>query len=105
MKRFSIALIFVAILASVLLIQARTTILAQRTPPVVKDPDSRKIQVPQPEPIVLGTSGQAVQIPGSLNVGNGRMEVVSSPIGGGVPTNNLYIRQLSQSRSPGHVCL
>lgn len=104
MKRFRIALIVVAFLASVLLIHTRSTIFAQRTPPIVRDPDSRKVQGQQPEPIVLGTSAQAVQIPGSLNVGNGRMEVVNSPIGGGVLTSNLYIRQFNQTGSPAHVC-
>ena len=53
---------------------------------------------------VIGTSSQTVQIPGKLNVGNGRMEVVSSAIGGGVLATNLYIRQLNQTGSPAHLC-
>jgi Chaperone of endosialidase len=103
MKHFSIGLIVIAALAAVPLIHTRTATLAQRTPPVVEKPDSKKVEGQLPEPIVLGTSAQTVQIPGSLNVGNGRMEVVTSAIGGGVLTNNLYIRQLSQG-SPAHVC-
>jgi hypothetical protein len=68
-----------------------------------------KTQVAQPDmqtndPIVLGTSAQTVQIPGALKVGNGRMEVVNSAIGGGVLTSNLYIRQLNQAGSPAHLC-
>lgn len=55
-------------------------------------------------PIILGTSAQTVQIPGKLNVGNGRLEVVTSAIGGGVLTSNLYIRQLNQSAALPHVC-
>jgi len=101
---FSAGVIFVLVLASALLLHARTVIVAQKTSPVVGNSDSRKVQAPLPEPIVLGTSAQTVQIPGSLNVGNGRMEVVTSPIGGGVLTNNLYIRQFNQTGSPAHVC-
>jgi endosialidase-like protein len=55
-------------------------------------------------PVVIGTSAQTVQIPGKLNVGNGRMEVMSSAIGGGVLATNLYIRQLNQTGSPAHLC-
>jgi Na+-transporting methylmalonyl-CoA/oxaloacetate decarboxylase gamma subunit len=55
-------------------------------------------------PVVIGTSAQTVQIPGRLNVGNGRMEVLSSAIGGGVLATNLYIRQLNQTGSPAHLC-
>jgi hypothetical protein len=55
-------------------------------------------------PVVIGTSAQTVQIPGKLNVGNGRMEVMSSAIGGGVLATNLYIRQLNQMASPAHLC-
>ena len=32
------------------------------------------------------------------------MEVINSPIGGGVLTSNLYIRQLNQTGSPAHLC-
>ena len=56
------------------------------------------------DPIVLGTSSQTVQIPGALNVGNGRVEVVNSAIGGGVLSRNLYIRQLNQTGAPAHLC-
>lgn len=55
-------------------------------------------------PIVLGTSAQTVQIPGNLIVGNGRLQVVNSAIGGGVVASNLYIRQLNQSGALPHVC-
>jgi hypothetical protein len=57
-----------------------------------------------PAPLVLGTAAQTVQIPGKLTVGGGRMEVVTSAIGGGVLTSNLYIRQLNQQASPAHLC-
>lgn len=56
------------------------------------------------DPIVLGTSSQTVQIPDKLNVGNGRMEVATSAIGGGVLASNLYIRQLNQTGAPAHLC-
>jgi hypothetical protein len=56
------------------------------------------------EPVVIGTGAQQVQIPGTLKVGGGRMEVVNSAIGGGVLTSNLYIRQLNQAGSPAHLC-
>jgi hypothetical protein len=55
-------------------------------------------------PVVIGTSGQTVQIPGNLIVGNGRLQVVNSAIGGGVVASNLYIRQLNQSAALPHVC-
>lgn len=55
-------------------------------------------------PVVIGTSGQTVQIPGELNVGNGRLQVVGSAAGGGVVASNLYIRQLNQSPAVPHVC-
>lgn len=55
-------------------------------------------------PVVIGTSAQTVQIPGKLSVGNGRMEVLGSAIGGGVLATNLYIRQLNQTGSPAHLC-
>jgi hypothetical protein len=40
---------------------------------------------------------------GTLTVGS-QMTVVGSAIGGGVVSNNLYIRQLNQLGSPAHLC-
>jgi hypothetical protein len=57
-----------------------------------------------PETVVISKPGQTVEIPGKLKVGGGSMEVVTSPIGGGVLTSNLYIRQLNQAGSPAHLC-
>ncbi len=62
------------------------------------------METPTGGPVVLGTSAQTVQIPGNLVVGGGRMEVVGSPIGGGVVANNIYIRQLNQAGAPAHLC-
>lgn len=98
------SLAWIALLS--LLILLPTATFAQRPPRGERIP---RPQIAQPEtqasePIVLGTSAQTVQIPGALNVGNGRMEVVNSAIGGGVLTRNLYIRQLNQSGSPAHLC-
>jgi hypothetical protein len=99
-------------LLSLLLLTANTA-FAQKPPvgerPPVGRPRPQGQPVIQPEtptdgPIVLGTSAQTVQIPGALSVGSGRMEVVSSPIGGGVLATNLYIRQLNQTGSPAHLC-
>lgn len=100
------ALGFFALLS--LLVLTPTATFAQR-PRDERAPRPQVTTVMQPntqtsDPIVLGTSAQTVQIPGSLNVGNGRVEVVNSAIGGGVLSRNLYIRQLNQTGSPAHLC-
>ncbi len=65
-------------------------------------------ETPTGGPMVLGTSAQTVQIPGHLNVHGGAsgpvMQVLSSQIGGGVWTRNLYIHQLNQRGAPAHLC-
>lgn len=60
-------------------------------------------------PVVLGTSTQPVKIPGLLSVYAGQtsgpnMQVVNSPIGGGVWAKNFYIHQMNQPGSPAHLC-
>jgi len=105
------SLAWIALLSLLALLALPTATLAQ--PPSRGDRPSRTTATTtttsQPDtqtsaPIILGTSAQTVQIPGKLNVGNGRLEVVTSAIGGGVLTSNLYIRQLNQSAALPHVC-
>ena len=96
----------IAFLSLLALFISPSATFAQRTPRPERIPTSPVLQ-PDPQtsdPVVLGTSAQTVQIPGALNVGSGRMEVINSPIGGGVLANNLYIRQLNQPGAPAHLC-
>lgn len=59
---------------------------------------------PTPETLQLTKPGQNAEVSGLLKVAGGRMEVVDSPIGGGVLASNVYIRQLNQPGSPAHLC-
>ena len=102
---------WIAFLPLIILLALPTITFAQATTggerpnrPGVRQPVTATTTTTAVEPLVLGTADQLVQIPGKLSVGNGRMEVVSSPIGGGVLTPNLYIRQLNQQASPAHLC-
>ncbi len=97
-------LAWIALLSLLVLLALPTATLAQKPTRVERIPGSQSVQGAQPDPIVLGTSAQTVQIPGALNVGNGRLEVVNSAIGGGVVASHLYIRQLDQPGSPAHLC-
>jgi len=54
--------------------------------------------------IVLGTSAQNAQIPGTLNVRGGAVQVVDSSTGGGLVANNLYFRQFTEAASPARLC-
>jgi hypothetical protein len=69
-----------------------------------QNPQVTQVATTAAEPVVIGTATQQVQIPGTLKVAGGRMEVVNSAIGGGTLTSNLYIRQLNQAGSPAHLC-
>jgi hypothetical protein len=95
---------WIALLSLLALLALPMATLAQTSAQTERASDPKTVKGQLPEPIVLGTSAQTVQIPGGLNVGNGRLEVVTSAIGGGVLTNNLYIRQLNQTASPAHLC-
>jgi hypothetical protein len=97
-------LAWIALLSLLVLLALPTATLAQKPTRVERIPGRQSVQGPQPDPIILGTSAQTVEIPGALKVGGGRMEVVNSAIGGGVLTSNLYIRQLNQSAALPHVC-
>ncbi len=94
----------IILLASQAATFAQTPSRGDRAPRPVPSRTVQPDPPPTSEPIILGTSAQTVEIPGKLKVGNGRMEVVTSAIGGGVLTSNLYIRQLNQSGSPAHLC-
>lgn len=74
--------------------------LQQGTKTAPPTPSAPASPPPPAPPLVLGPAAQTVEIPGKLSVGGGRVEVVTSPIGGGVLTSNLYIRQLNQAGSP-----
>jgi hypothetical protein len=95
------SLLWIASLALLALLVLPNATLAQRSRDE-RFPDKQVTQTT--DPIVLGTNAQTVQIPGTLIVGNGRLQVVNSAIGGGVVTNNLYIRQLNQSAALPHLC-
>jgi hypothetical protein len=93
-----VALLAVLILPNATLAQTALTADTQEPSrgqrPRIPRPQSAATAQPDSQtsnPLVLGTSTQTVQIPGHLIVGNGRMEVVNSAIGGGVVTRNLYI--------------
>jgi Chaperone of endosialidase len=98
------SLAWIPLLSLLVLLALPAATFAQNASQAQRVPDRKTVKGQLPEPIVLGTSAQTVQIPGGLNVGNGRLEVVTSAIGGGVLTNNLYIRQLDQPGSPAHLC-
>jgi hypothetical protein len=96
--------VWIALSSLLVVLALPTATLAQKPSQVERVPGADTVMGVQPEPIVIGTSAQTVQIPGGLKVAGGRMEVVYSAIGGGVLTSNLYIRQLNQSSSPAHLC-
>lgn len=54
--------------------------------------------------IVLGTNSQNTQIPGTLSVRGGAVQVVDSATGGGLVASNLYLRQFTEIASPAHLC-
>lgn len=103
------SLAWIALLSLLILLALPTATFAQTPSRGEPDPRLKGAKAVQPDtqtsgPIVLGTSAQTVQIPGNLNVGNGRMYVVNSAIGGGVVASNLYIRQLNQMAAVPHLC-
>src|SRR5437016_5009651 len=75
------SLAWIALLSLFLLLTLPTATLAQKPAQVERVPGAQSVQGVQPEPIVIGTSAQTVEIPGGLKVAGGRMEVVYSAIG------------------------